>query len=423
MKKVGLIIPVYNRAEYLKQCLDSLAQCELTDVTVVFINDNSTDAKVKELLSDFVSAKQEMKPFVINNVKNNGIKAVMAMGVDICLGAGCNVIINLDSDTMVKPNFIQVLTQLKEAYPDNIVSGFNCIKEENPYLEGIDNKGNSCQFKSYCNGINMCFDEKLYRKYILPALLIDGHWDKETSEHCITDKAPFVITTPSVVQHIGYTSTAGNYPPDHAADFSQLFIPDVTLFGVDAHDPAGLLRAAEISQRDVKFGAVKMITERLFSGREAYSEFCIKQLNKHFDTSHVLIIHPDGYVLNWKAWDDDFLNYDYIGATWGYKDNMNVGNGGFSLRSKKLCDAIANDPHIDDFHPEDDKICRKYRPYLEEKYSIKYAPEEVANRFSIEAYGAAAFPKGNFYNNSFGFHSVHVDFSESNIPEFLRIAR
>lgn len=191
-------------------------------------------------------------------------------------------------------------------------------------------------------------------------------------------------------------------------------LPDVTLFGIDAHNRSGIIRAANICMQYIKFGAVKIITERLFpgnslqEGRMNYSRFMIKELNKYFETSHVLIIHADGFIQNAEAWNDEWLLLDYIGATWGYKDNKNVGNGGFSLRSKRLCDICATDNFISEVHPEDHHIGRTYREYLESNYSIKYASEEQANIFSIEAYGANAFPDGNIYSQQFGFHGPHV---------------
>lgn len=214
---------------------------------------------------------------------------------------------------------------------------------------------------------------------------------------------------------------------------SKLQLPDVTLFAIDAHNPAGLRRAADICQEGIEFGAVKIITERMFpgnthqEGRANYSKFMIKELTKHFDTSHVLTIHADGYILRPEAWNMEWLRYSYVGATWGYKDNMNVGNGGFSLRSKRLCDILAQDDEINQFMPEDHHICRTYRPYLESKYDIYYAPEQIANLFSIEAYGSHVFDhhgiKGNLYSGQFGFHGPHVDmrnFAKYNIdPSIL----
>lgn len=195
---------------------------------------------------------------------------------------------------------------------------------------------------------------------------------------------------------------------------SKRILPDVTLFGIDAHNPSGIIRAANICQRDIDFAHVNIITARLFpgaslqEGRENYSRFMIKELSSHFSTSHVLTIHADGYIQNPSAWNDEWLNFDYIGASWGYKDNRNVGNGGFSLRSQKLCDILEKDDSVNEFHPEDHQICRVYRQYLVDYYGIRFAPEEVANRFSIEAYGAAAFPDGNKYSGQFGFHGPHV---------------
>ena len=61
-----------------------------------------------------------------------------------------------------------------------------------------------------------------------------------------------------------------------------------------------------------------------------------------------MLIHDDGFVVNPDSWQDDFLNYDYIGAPYplpqdnfSYRDIdgnlIRVGNS-VSLRSKKLLD-------------------------------------------------------------------------------------
>jgi len=78
------------------------------------------------------------------------------------------------------------------------------------------------------------------------------------------------------------------------------------------------------------------------ASRAEYSRFVIKELGRHFRTSHLLVIQWDGYVINGKAWQEAFLEYDYIGAPWGFHtDQHRVGNGGFSLRSRRLFDAAS----------------------------------------------------------------------------------
>ena len=115
--------------------------------------------------------------------------------------------------------------------------------------------------------------------------------------------------------------------------------------------------------------------------RAEYSAFVLKSLARHIDTPFVLLIQWDGYVVNPAAWREEFLACDYIGAKWfWHSDGMRVGNGGFSLRSRKLLAAL-QDPRIVLTDAEDVTIGRAYRPLLEREYSILFAPESLADAF------------------------------------------
>lgn len=158
---------------------------------------------------------------------------------------------------------------------------------------------------------------------------------------------------------------------------------------------------------------------------EEYNYILLKLCPKFVETDYNIIIHSDGYAVNKDAWTDEFLNYDYIGAQWTWHENKKVGNGGFSLRSKKLYEALIdlNVPWkldqfdssiqsdstkyvIDTFHdkviPEDNIICRIYRKILENEYSVKFATEDVADRFSIEHNLSSSW-----LGKSLGFHGKH----------------
>jgi len=126
-----------------------------------------------------------------------------------------------------------------------------------------------------------------------------------------------------------------------------------------------------------------------------YSRFVLRELADHVSTSHALCVQWDGYVLNGGAWDPAFLDYDYIGAIWPqFRDEWNVGNGGFSLRSRRLLRAAA-DLAYDVAEPEDVFICRTLRTALEQA-GIRFAPEVVAKLFAFER----TSPTGK----EFGFH-------------------
>ncbi len=193
---------------------------------------------------------------------------------------------------------------------------------------------------------------------------------------------------------------------------SKIHLPNVTLFSLDDRDPQELLRVAEICQRDIIFGDVVLLTNKVLPGntreekRISYSQFMIKELVNHFDTSHVLVFQRDGFIQNPQAWDKRWMRLDYIGSPWEFYSEMNCGNGGFSLRSKFLCEMLSKDTEITEFMPEDDRICRKYRPYLEQKYGIKYGTLEQARAFGIEAWGMPAEKRK--YTGQFGYHGFGV---------------
>jgi tetratricopeptide (TPR) repeat protein len=195
-----------------------------------------------------------------------------------------------------------------------------------------------------------------------------------------------------------------------------LELPGVTLACVDTRNHALALRALERSLRGVRFGRIAFFTDAVppdvmvpggidvvpiapLASRDDYSRFVLKSLAEHVATPHVLLVQWDGYVVNPQAFDTAFLDCDYIGAKWyWYDDAMRVGNGGFSLRSRKLLDAL-QDPRIELVDAEDVTIGRTYRPLLEREFGIRFAPEALADRFAFEA----AYPAGM----PFGFHGLY----------------
>jgi len=170
---------------------------------------------------------------------------------------------------------------------------------------------------------------------------------------------------------------------------------NITLCCIDSLD---IHRAAEAMKHctDVANFADALLISPDINSKEDYSKFVLTELPGIIKTDFVLIVQYDGYIINPAAWTDEFLQYDYIGAPWWFANDNNVGNGGFSLRSKKMLEACKK---IYPYHPEDAMI-RLFRPGLEAE-GIKFAPEELAARFSWEHNG-----KYEVYNNSFGFHGT-----------------
>lgn len=137
-----------------------------------------------------------------------------------------------------------------------------------------------------------------------------------------------------------------------------------------------------------------------------YSQFVFSQIHLHTEKKFVLIYQDDGFALNPDNWTDEFLNYDYIGAPWPKyfpwsKDGTDVGNGGFSLRSRKLIEFCSRLPYPMGA-AEDMVICGFYRNRIKDA-GFTFAPFDLARRFSCEW----PIDATHTISSSFGFHGKH----------------
>jgi hypothetical protein len=190
-----------------------------------------------------------------------------------------------------------------------------------------------------------------------------------------------------------------------------------------------------------------------------YSQFCLYCLGDFIDTSHCLVVQHDGWVLDAAKWDDAYWQYDYIGAPtpvalvetpkglrftsgydWEIRGPENVKglilNGGFSLRSKRLLDIprqfalnqVVNPPDLTGspltmrwrglyYGNEDIQICAFWRQALI-NHGIRYAPLDVAQRFSYEHAGDHSHD-GFDFSCVFGHHSKYRMMEEGDRPSII----
>lgn len=415
--KAVIIIPIFNRPEYLDKCLASLRAADLSDCALVLVNDASTDRRTIAMFEGFhLDGVPILK---ITNTENKKVYGSLHIGIDIAQEVfNPEYYINLDSDAIVKPNFVSKLIEVKQQFPNNIVTGFNSRTRNRDGSERhiVITETKEYNFKKSVGGVNLCFSKeqiKIVTDVLSNCTINGGNWDHKLSIAQLAAGNPMVCIRPSVVQHIGFKSSMGhthNEQPDIAEDFDEvekLELPNVTLFILDNKNIAGAEHAIEQSTKNIAFGEVVYLSDIDLNSKEEYSNFMVRDLANYVKTDFVLVIQADGFILNSAAWDNNFLNYDYIGAPWWFNDKMNVGNGGFSLRSKKLLDLLANDHTIKQTHPEDEIICRTYGEYLKSK-GIKFAPTSVAEKFSIEAHGL----RDKEYKGQFGFHGFGVRFTK-----------
>ena len=100
MVKVSIIVPVYNVANYLEKCLDSLINQTLEDIEIICINDGSTDNSLN-ILEKYAEKSNKIRVFTFNN---KGLGASRNRGIKLASG---EYITFVDSDDWVELNFCE----------------------------------------------------------------------------------------------------------------------------------------------------------------------------------------------------------------------------------------------------------------------------------------------------------------------------
>ena len=112
-KPVDIIIPIYNAYEDLKICLKSIySNTDLEQNRLILINDNSPDARIKELLDKQIGKNI----IVIHNETNKGFSANINIGMS---QSEENDVLLLNSDTVVTANWIDKIVTC--AYSDRSI--------------------------------------------------------------------------------------------------------------------------------------------------------------------------------------------------------------------------------------------------------------------------------------------------------------
>lgn len=221
--KYGIVLCCYNRPEFLKKTIASLSQSNLENSIICIIDDNSTDPITIDLIKQFeIKGVNIIK---IKNSKNLGISKSLLIGLET-LYPKCSYLTNIDSDVVMKKNWLSVLESTYHKVKtseikgrDYVITGFNCTRCVHPIIK---------QYDSYCHkksigGINMFFQSSLFPvmfKKILSRARKNHGWDWTVVKMTNHMKIPLITTKPSVIQHIGISGLNSNKKHyDYADDY------------------------------------------------------------------------------------------------------------------------------------------------------------------------------------------------------------
>lgn len=217
-------------------------------------------------------------------------------------------------------------------------------------------------------------------------------------------------------------------------------LSNIDIVTINCTKPIDGLKAIKHCMKNFKFGKAILIThEELYDSEvethiiprlksvDEYNDYVLN-LHNYVNNDFVLLVQDDGFIVNPDNWDDEYLKYDYIGAPWSTNEDIawielqnesikqhlydtlgknRIGNGGFSLRSRKFieyssqfttCHGMGEDAYLNVVNYDKAKT-----------YDIKYPPFELAKKFSYEndlINDKIRNPRKVMYNleKHFGFH-------------------
>ena len=125
MIKFSVIIPLYNKAPYVKKALESIVAQTFADRECIIVDDGSTDNSA-DIAQSIIASLSETDHFIIRILRqpNSGVAAARNNGVKASRG---EFVCFLDADDWWEPTFLEEMDKLLREYPDAGIYASNYI--------------------------------------------------------------------------------------------------------------------------------------------------------------------------------------------------------------------------------------------------------------------------------------------------------
>lgn len=173
--KISIIIPVYNVAPYVEECLNSvITQTYKGEMECILVDDCGTDDSVT-ICERIISRYNGPINFrIVHHVHNRGLSAARNTGIDASTG---DWLYFLDSDDSIIPECLELMVGCLEMYPDSemVFAGAKSsdgsleymMNYENRYLPPYSNNPRWIKRAMLFNVLNVTAWNKLIRKDVI----------------------------------------------------------------------------------------------------------------------------------------------------------------------------------------------------------------------------------------------------------------
>lgn len=168
---VSVIVPIYNVAPYLPQCIESICNQSYTNLEIILVDDASTDASGK-ICDNY--AKKDKRIQVIHKSSNEGLVVARKSGMKLATG---ELIGNVDGDDWIESSMFEGLVEQYKTDDSDIVQcgyieegGKNISYVFKEYVDSLTDKDCNGIIESWLTGNNILLESqvvtKIYRRIL-----------------------------------------------------------------------------------------------------------------------------------------------------------------------------------------------------------------------------------------------------------------
>ena len=158
MKKVSIIVPIYNEEKNLNRCIDSLINQTYKNLEIILLNDGSTDSS-KKIIDSYKD-----KRIIVIHKKNSGIGDTRNIGIEKSTG---DYIIFVDSDDYIELNCVeQLVKKIEKDKVDIVISNYYIDTKTKRYEIRLPDLGITSikEEPNLLSQINLAPWNKIYKK-------------------------------------------------------------------------------------------------------------------------------------------------------------------------------------------------------------------------------------------------------------------
>ena len=117
---ISVVIPLYNKAKFICETLDSVLQQDYSNLEILVVNDASTDESLK-----VIKTYSDSRIKIINNKTNQGLSESRNIGIKNSKG---ELIALLDADDTWAINYLSIINELFQKFPNQVIYGTDFLE-------------------------------------------------------------------------------------------------------------------------------------------------------------------------------------------------------------------------------------------------------------------------------------------------------